>query len=66
MKLLLLCLFGAICITIGFCVGSARAEWLHWRTKRLLKDIDKAQSSLEKLRYEIDCTLEENGIINEP
>ena len=65
MKLILLCLFGAICITIGYCVGSARAEWLHLRTKRLLKDLDKAQSSLEQLQYEIDCALEESGILNE-
>ena len=29
--------------------------------KPLLKDIDKAQSSLEQLQYEIDCTLEESA-----
>ena len=65
MELVILFVFGLFCITAGYCAGSARARWLHWKTGKLIKKMEQTQSSLEQLQQDIGRTLEENGILED-
>ncbi len=65
MEILKLFVFGAVCICFGYAFGSAKAHWLHWQTGRLIKKLEQTRFALEQLQYDIDCTLEENGCLEE-
>ncbi len=54
-------LFGAFCLTIGYVVGSIHANIIKQETLRLLKKTEKAQKQLELLHEEIVRELIENG-----
>ena len=64
-ELMVLGIFGAFCLVIGYCVGSAKAQWLHWRTGRILKDMERTKRSLESLRQDIYCILKENDMLKD-
>ena len=65
MEIVILFVFGAFCISFGYLFGSARAEWLHYRVGKLVKKMEQTQFALEQLQNDIECTLSENGYLEE-
>ena len=65
MELIILGLFGMFCIVIGYVIGMARAQWLHWKTGKLMREIDRTKSDLLQLQYEIHSTLEASGYLED-
>lgn len=64
-ELIILGLFGMFCIVIGYVAGAARAQWLHWKTGRLMKELDRTKSDLLQLQCEIHSTLETSGLLED-
>ena len=65
MELIILGLFGLFCIIIGYIVGAAKAQWLHWQTGKLMKEMDRAKSDLLQLQSEIHNALEASGYLED-
>ena len=61
MELIILCLFGMFCIIIGYIAGMAKAQWLHWQTGKLMRELDRTKSDLLQLQSEIHNALEASG-----
>lgn len=51
--IVILGIFGAFCLTIGYSVGIAKAEIIKKQTLRLIKRLNRAQEHLEKLHQEV-------------